>query len=122
MTKRENYAIIKGIVETSDVENKEDILTFIAHEVELLDNKRSKDKETAAVTEELGKTVRAILATYDEPITISELLLNPSIPSTYTVGKETKVMSAQKLTYICCKLEGVVRTEVKGKSYYSVEV
>jgi hypothetical protein len=122
MTKRENYAIIKGIVETSDVENKEDILAFIEHEVELLDNKRSKDKETAAVTEELGKTIRAILATYDEPVSISELLRNTDIPSTYTVGKETKVMSAQKLTYIVGRLEGVVRTEVKGKPYYSVEV
>jgi hypothetical protein len=122
MTKRENYAIIKGIVETSDVENKENILVFIEHEVELLDNKRSKDKETAAVTEELGKTIRAILATYDEPVSISELLRNTDIPSTYTVGKETKVMSAQKLTYIVGRLEGVVRTEVKGKPYYSVEV
>jgi hypothetical protein len=122
MTKRENYAIIKGIVETSDVENKDDILAFIEHEVELLDNKRSKDRETAAVTEELGKTIRAILATYDEPVSISELLRNTDIPSTYTVGKETKVMSAQKLTYIVGRLEGVVRTEVKGKPYYSVEV
>jgi hypothetical protein len=122
MTKRENYAIIKGIVETSDVENKEDILAFIAHEVELLNNKRSKENETAAVTAELGKTIRAVLATYDEPVSISELLRNPDIPSTYTVGKETKVMSAQKLTYIVCILDGVVRTEVKGKPYYSVEV
>lgn len=48
MTKKEKFAIIRSIVETSNHANAEMLIGFIDHEVELLTRKNASDKKPTA--------------------------------------------------------------------------
>jgi len=75
MTKKENFAVIRTIIENTAVENQDELLTFIDHEVKLLSRKRSTaSKPTkrqvenealkgriAEILNDEGQTVTAIL-------------------------------------------------------------
>ena len=65
ITKKDWYAQIRVIVEASDNEQKEGILGFIDHEVELLEAKAAKAAERAASKkadgDELRNAVQAVL-------------------------------------------------------------
>lgn len=75
MTKKEYFEILKGIVEESDAENKEELLDFITNQQILLENKAIKAKEAAAKRkaegDELREAVKAVLTT--EYQTIDEI-------------------------------------------------
>ena len=72
MTKKDYYGILKTIVEGIEVENKEDLLTFIDRELELIENKSVKAKERAAEKraegDELRAAVKSILTTENQTI------------------------------------------------------
>ena len=72
LTKKDYYEILKTIVEGIEVENKEDLLTFIDRELELIENKSAKAKvraaEKKAEGDELRATVKAILTTENQTI------------------------------------------------------
>ena len=65
VTKKDWYAQIRAVVEASDNEQKEGILSFIDHEVELLEAKAAKAAERAASKkadgDELRNSVQAVL-------------------------------------------------------------
>ena len=65
VTKKDWYAQIRAVVEASDNEQKEGILGFIDHEVELLEAKAAKAAERAASKkadgDELRNAVQAVL-------------------------------------------------------------
>lgn len=65
VTKKDWYAQIRAVVEASDNEQKEGILGFIDHEVELLEAKAAKAAERAASKkadgDELRNSVQAVL-------------------------------------------------------------
>ena len=112
MTKREYFAILKTMVEASNVANMADMVAFIDHEVELLDRKSSKSvqtktqKENVAVKEE----ILSALADFAKPVTVSEIMV-------------TVPLSNQKISALLRQLvkEGkVVRTEEKKKAYFAL--
>lgn len=117
MTKKEYFAVIKGIVEATDRTDKADMLAFIDHEVELLSKKKSstnskKDKEF----EELCIQLESALAEIGRPITITEFMKE----STHEIA----TLSCQKLSALLkrCKDERhtIKRDEVKKKAYFSL--
>ena len=117
MTKKEYFAIIRTIVESTDREDKDEMLGFIDHEVELLSKKKSstnskKDKEL----EELCIKVEEALKELGKPVTITEFMKE----STHEVA----TLSNQKLTALFkkCKDERhtVKREEIKKKAYFSL--
>lgn len=75
VTKKDWYAQIRAVVEASDNEQKEGILGFIDHEVELLEAKAAKAAERAASKkadgDELRNVVQAVLT--DELQTIDAI-------------------------------------------------
>ena len=117
MTKKEYFAIIRTIVEATEREDKEAMLSFIDHEVELLSKKKSstnskKDKEL----EELCIKVEEALKELGKPVTITEFM-NESTA-------EVATLSNQKLSALLrkCKDERhtVKREEIKKKAYFSL--
>ena len=117
MTKKEMFAMVIALVNGSEVEHKEEMLGFLAHEVELLEKNNSKSGLTKVQKENeilIGK-LEVALAEYSEPITISELMK--------TSSHEVATLSNQKLSALMKKLvEGgkVVKTTEKKKSYFAL--
>lgn len=72
MTKKDYYEMLKTTVEGIEVENKEDLLTFIDRELELIENKSVKAKERAAEKraegDELRAAVKSILTAENQTI------------------------------------------------------
>ena len=117
MTKKDWFAEIRGIVAGMEREDKEDMLAFIDHEVELLSKKKSstnskKDKEL----EELCIKVETALAEFDRPVTITEFMKE----STHEVA----TLSNQKLSALlkkCVEVRKTVdKTTEKKKSYFAL--
>ena len=67
MTKVDYFEQLAGIVEASDVENKEDILKFIQSSIETLENRKRAAQERAEKKknepDELADAVKAVLST-----------------------------------------------------------
>lgn len=67
MTKIDCFEQLAGIVEASDVENKEDILKFIQGSIETLENRKRAAQERAEKKknepDELADAVKAVLST-----------------------------------------------------------
>ena len=115
MTKKEWFAVIREMVENSEREDKDEMLVFIDHEVELLSKKRTstnskKDKEN----EELCIQLEKALAEIGRPVTITEFMKESTA--------EVATLSNQKLSALLkkCKEErGTVDKKVdKKKSYF----
>ena len=61
LTKKDYYGMLKEIVLTSDVDNKEELEAFIDKQVEIIDNKAEKAKERAAEKKAEGDELRAAI-------------------------------------------------------------
>ena len=65
MTKKDYFNEIKGIVEETKIENKDELVNFLDAQIESLDRKAEKAKERAAAKkaegDELRETVKSIL-------------------------------------------------------------
>lgn len=74
ITKREMFAMISAVVEKAEVENKDEMLKALAHEIELLDNKKSKSGQSAREKENeaLKEEIFVELSKLDEKVTVSE--------------------------------------------------
>ena len=115
MTKKDWFALIREMVEKSEREDRDEMLGFIDHEVELLSKKRTstnskKDKEN----EELCIQLEKALAEIGRPVTITEFMKESTA--------EVATLSNQKLSALLkkCKEErGTVDKKVdKKKSYF----
>lgn len=119
MTKKEMFAEVIAVVNGAEVENKEEMLAFLNHEVELLNKKSGKSGETKTQKENkvlMGQLVEA-LSEMEKPVTISEF----QAQSTHEVA----TLSNQKLSSLLKKLveeenPRVVKTVEKKKSYFAV--
>lgn len=128
ITKKAYFAIVKDIVEASNVDNKVDIITFLDHEVELLNKKSSKSKATPtqAANAVILDVIKEVLSGLDKPVTITELLTDVRLQSyteTTKDGNKVIAMTNQKLSSLMKKLvdaHEVVRTEEKKKAYFSL--
>lgn len=118
MTKKEMFAMVIGVVENTEVENKAEMLGFLTHEVELLEKKNSKSGQTKTQKENevlLGQLELA-LAEFTRPVTISEFMKESS--------HEVATLSNQKLSALMKKLvdaEKVDKTTEKKKSYFALK-
>lgn len=111
MTKRENYASIREIVEKL---GRTDLVEFVDHEVELLNKKNNAPKNPTAKQLENEKLKDVILAEMgDKPMTITEMQTNISALSE---------LSNQRVSAIVKQLvedNSLVRTVVKRKAYFA---
>lgn len=116
LTKKEMFAMVIAVVENAEVAEKEEMIKFLEHEVELLTNRKSggqtkTQKENVLLMEQLEVALREI----GKPVTISEFMKE----STHEVA----TLSNQKLSALLKKLVEagkVVKTTEKKKSFFSV--
>ena len=117
MTKKEMFAEVIAVVERVEVENKAEMLNFLAHEVELLNKKSSKSGQTKTQKENVLLMEQLVMALEEmpEPVTISEFQAKSEF--------EVATLSNQKLSALLKKLVEsgkVVKTVEKKKSYFSI--
>lgn len=76
ITKRENFEKVLEILNDSNVEYKEELINFVAREIEILDAKAEKAKERAAVRKAEGDALRAAVQAVltEEPQIIDTIL------------------------------------------------
>lgn len=116
MTKREMFAELTKVVNGAEVTNKEELLNFIAHEVELLDKKNSRSGKPTArqmENEKLKATILAIMKRVDKPMTVTQLL----------VEIDNSELSNQRVSALVTQLKDsgeVIRTVEKKVAYYSL--
>jgi hypothetical protein len=123
VTKRENFADVRAIVEASDSPRKVEILAFLDHEVELLDNKRAKSKESKGKVENkaLAEVVVAVLAKADTPLKMADLLADERIAG--FALESGKPVSTPKLSAVIAPMvrDGrIVKTFEKKTPLYSL--
>lgn len=111
MTKREMFA---EILKVQGVAENAEMVAFIEHEIELLENKKSKSGATKTQKEnvEIKAKLLAELSTYDKAVTITEFMQTNSYAGT---------LSNQKISALLRQLgeSGLVeKAVVKGKSYF----
>ena len=119
VTKRERFEQLMEIVKASEVENSDELVAFIEHEVELLNKKNSrsdKPTKTQLENEALKTQIMSVLKSVGRPITVTQLL------------KETELannpnLSNQKVSALLTQLrkaDAVVRTVEKKVAFYSL--
>ena len=114
MTKREYLVNLLDVVK--ETEHEIEFKDFLEHEIELLDNKKknSKPTKTQAENEKLMLQIIEAMATFTEPLTITEMQKKHNTFSE---------LSNQKISSLMKKLiaeNKVVRTVDKKKAYFSL--
>jgi hypothetical protein len=107
-TKKEFYAIIKGIVENSDSEQKDEVLAFIDKQVELLDAKAAKAQEKAAEKKAEGDELRGVVLS----VVTDELQSADDITAQIDGEGITKAKIVARLAQLV-KAETVVKDTIK---------
>lgn len=116
ITKKDMFAMVYAVVESVEDDNKQLMLDFINHEIELLNKKSSRSTQTKnqKANEEILVAIKEELSAMTEPVTISELMAKSEKMANYT---------NQKLSALLKKLVDageVVKTIDKKKSYFSI--
>jgi hypothetical protein len=111
ITKRDMFAELKVMAETA---GRDDLVEFINHEVELLAKKSSK--RVKPENEEMYKEVITALATFDKPVTVSEILASGML--------DIAKYSNQRIAALLKKgieNDEVVKVTDKKKSLFSIK-
>lgn len=110
MTKRENFAEIRAIVESV---GRADLVAFVDHETELLSKKNAKSGPTKKQIINDGIKTDILDAMTSEPMTLDEIqALVPSLADE----------SNQKVSALLTALKNdgkIVRTVIKRKAYFA---
>lgn len=119
ITKKDWYAKIRTIIEDSDDEQKDSVLEFVDHEIELLESKATKQAERAASKkadgDELRAAVYAVLT--DEPQTIDDIAFQ------VTEEGVTKAMVTARLTQLVktgTAVKDIVKVDGRKLTTYAV--
>ena len=116
VTKRERFAQLMEIVNASQVENSAELVSFIEHEVELLNKKNSrsgKPTKTQLANESIKAQIVSVLERVERPMTVTQLLAESELAD----------LSNQKVSALLTQLREsrtVVRTVEKKVAYYSL--
>lgn len=115
MTKKEMFAMVMKVVEASETANKDEMMDFLAHEIELLERKKSNSAKTKSQVdnEKIMVLILEELAKADNPMTVTELMQTESL-----YGRSNQKLSA--LLRILKEEGKVVKTTEKKKSYFSL--
>ena len=117
ITKREMFAMISTVVEKAEVENKDEMLKALAHEIELLDNKKSKSgqSKTQKENEILKEEIFTELSKLGEKVTVSEFqAVTRFAPPEFSNQKISALLNQME------KAGRVGKVVEKKKSYFSV--
>lgn len=119
LTKKDYFEMIKGICG-----DREDIINFCDHEIELLSRKNSKTgaTKTQKENEKVAEMLVTELAKATEPTTITDLMNNSEIVKAYRL-ENGNPLSNQKISAIFKQLvdnKAIVKVTNKKKSYFSV--
>ena len=115
MTKRDWYGRLAKIVEDSNASDKGEALAFIAHQVELLDNRSSNTKPTKNQQANVGisESIKVALGNAGRAVTVTELLTDSTL-SGFTNQKISSLLRQM------VEKGEVIRTEEKKKAYCSL--
>lgn len=116
VTKKERFERLIGIVEGAGVQDVEELVEFLNHEIELVSKKRNGQTKVQKANEELIEVIYNAIAKAKKSITVTEI---------YEVVKSDEITSPQKVSALVKKLvdaERVIRTEEKKKAYFSVAI
>lgn len=119
VTKRDYFEMIKGICG-----DREDIVNFCNHEIELLSRKNSKSGATKTQKENLIVAEMLVdeLAKVNKPTTITDLMNASDTIQNYTLENGNKLTN-QKISAIFKQLvenKTIVKVVDKKKSYFSI--
>lgn len=119
LTKRDYFEMIKGICG-----DREDIINFCDHEIELLSRKNSKGGATKTQTEnvKVAEMLIAELVKFAKPVTITDLMNTSDIVKEYKLENGNS-LSNQKISAILKQQVDagkVVKVTDKKKSLFSV--
>lgn len=119
VTKRDYFEMIKGICG-----DREDIVNFCNHEIELLSRKNSKSGATKTQKENLiiAEMLVEELAKVNKPTTITDLMNASDTIQNYTLENGNKLTN-QKISAIFKQLvenKTIVKVVDKKKSYFSI--
>ena len=123
ITKKENFERLADIVRVSEVEDKEAMLEFIAHEVELLSNRSSASKPSKdqKANIEIRKAIHEYLSNLDKAVTVTELMA--VMPNEVETSVGAVVVTNQKVSALLKQMKDageVVRTVEKKKAYFAL--
>ena len=115
MTKKDYFAQLVGIVESTEIDNKKELLNFITHEVELLNKKNSRSGKPTTRQIENEKIKTSILAILEcgKPLTVTQIMAELNDSS----------LSNQRVSALLTQLKDcgeVVRTVEKKVAFYSI--
>ena len=117
MTKKEMFTVIAETIATTEVANKDEMMNFITHEIELLEKKSSKSGQTK--TQKENETLKAQLldafTVMERPVTISEFQEISIEPVAQLSNQKLSALLNQLV-----KAEKMVKTVEKKKSYFSL--
>lgn len=119
VTKKEYFEMIKGICG-----DREDIVNFCNHEIELLSRKNSKGGATKTQKENVivAEMLKNELANVGKPVTITDLMNNSEVIQDYVLENGNKLTN-QKISAIFRQLvenKELVKVVDKKKSYFSI--
>ena len=119
LTKRDYFEMIKGICG-----DREDIVNFCDHEIELLSRKNSKSGATKTQKENIQVAEMLIeeLAKVGTAVTITDLMNKSEVIKTYRL-ENGNTLSNQKISAIFKQLvdtNKIVKVTDKKKSYFSI--
>ena len=119
VTKRDYFEMIKGICG-----DREDIVNFCNHEIELLSRKNSKGGATKTQKENVivAEMLKNELANVGKPVTITDLMNNSEVIQDYVLENGNKLTN-QKISAIFRQLvenKELVKVVDKKKSYFSI--
>ena len=115
MTKKEMFTMVIAVIEALEIENKEEIINFLNHEVELL-NKKSGSAGKSKVQKEnevLMNQLEEALKEMTEPVTITEF----QSKSTHEVATLSNQKLSALLKKLCEERKTVVKTIEKKKCF-----
>lgn len=119
MTKMEKFAMVKAMLESSNAEQKDMLIEFVEHEMDLLSRKSSKGTQTKTQKENeiLLDRLEEALEEMTDWVTISEF-------QEFSCSDVAR-LSNQKLSALLRKLgddgrKTVVKDTVKKKSYFAL--
>ena len=115
MTKKDYFAQLVGIVESTEIDNKKELLNFITREVELLNKKNSRSGKPTTRQIENEKIKTSILAILEcgKPLTVTQIMAELNDSS----------LSNQRVSALLTQLKDcgeVVRTVEKKVAFYSI--
>lgn len=114
VTKKENFGRLIEIVEGANVEDREALVEFLNHEIELVSKKRNGQTKVQKANEGLVEVVFEAIANAEKAVSVTEL---------FEIVKNDEIKSAQKVSALVKKLKDagrVERIEEGKKAFFKV--